>query len=626
MKREENQTVEYKESWHEKYLEWICGYANAKGGTLYVGIEDGTKRPVGLKNPNKLMEDIPNTIRNTMGIVADVALLKKSGKDVIRVKVKPSAFPVSYHGGFHYRTGSVKMQLTGPALTQFLMEKSGQEWDAVPSLGGFKVKDFTLIALKNAYRKAKGRALTGDDLVSFGLATETGILTNTGALLADECPIAHSRIFCTRWNGLDMTAGVMDAADDQEFSGGLLQLLKYGEDFVRLHSRRAWHKRPTDRVNFYEYPMRSITEMLINGLIHRSYLEYGSEVHVDMFDDRIEITSPGGMPGERRVQDYPNARRIPSKRRNKTLSDVFERIDLMERKGSGFKKLFEDYERIAVNPGRRLPQLESEVDYFRVTLPNLLYGFTDDQLVAEQQASAVVPSVVSGDGRSKTYHDAYHVNDHENRPLTTSEFRLLTVLGQHGALSAADLRKAMKIKNSSDLRERYLRPLSRQGYVEFTIPGAARSRLQNYRLTDKGKMILMRNSASPCGSNVESGNIPVMPPVVTPVVPPVVTPVTPPVVTPVELPSEALLDDVQRKVLLALVKGEMATVMLAKTVGVTQAKNLRRRYLRLLLDARYIEYTIPAKPNSRLQQYRLTDKGRMFAERIRTAKKKGKSK
>lgn len=299
-------------------------------------------------------------------------------------------------------------------------------------------------------------------------------------------------------------------------------------------------------------------------------------------------------------------------------ANAFERIDLMERKGSGFKKLFEDYERIAVNPGRRLPQLESEVDYFRVTLPNLLYGFTDDQLVAEQQASAVVPSVVSGDGRSKTYHDAYHVNDHENRPLTTSEFRLLTVLGQHGALSAADLRKAMKIKNSSDLRERYLRPLSRQGYVEFTIPGAARSRLQNYRLTDKGRMAFVRNSAFPSGSNVESGDVPVAPPVTTPVVTPVMTPV--------ELPSEALLDDVQRKVLSALVKGEMATVMLAKTVGVTQAKNLRRRYLRLLLDARYIEYTIPAKPNSRLQQYRLTDKGRMFAERIRTAKKKGKSK
>ena len=59
MKRDENQNVEYKESWHDKYLEWICGYANAKGGTLYIGIEDGTKKPVGVKNANTLMEVIP---------------------------------------------------------------------------------------------------------------------------------------------------------------------------------------------------------------------------------------------------------------------------------------------------------------------------------------------------------------------------------------------------------------------------------------------------------------------------------------------------------------------------------------------------------------------------------------
>ena len=125
MKRDENQNVEYKESWHDKYLEWICGYANAKGGTLYIGIEDGTKKPVGVKNMNTLMEVIPNKIRDTMGVVADVALLREGGKDVIRIKVRRSTFPVSYHGDFHYRSGAVKMRLTGPALTQFLMERSG---------------------------------------------------------------------------------------------------------------------------------------------------------------------------------------------------------------------------------------------------------------------------------------------------------------------------------------------------------------------------------------------------------------------------------------------------------------------------------------------------------------------
>ena len=100
-------------------------------------------------------------------------------------------------------------------------------------------------------------------------------------------------------------------------------------------------------MNFREYPERSVQEMLINGLVHRDYLETGSEVHVDIFDDRMEITSPGGMPGDRKVQEYPNIRRIPSRRRNKCLADMFERLDLMERKGSGFKKLNEDYENLS---------------------------------------------------------------------------------------------------------------------------------------------------------------------------------------------------------------------------------------------------------------------------------------
>ena len=500
MKREENQTVEYKESWHEKYLEWICGYANAKGGTLYIGIEDGAKKPVGVKKANKLMEDIPNSIRNTMGIVADVAMLKKQGKDVIRIKVAASAFPVSYQGRFHYRTGSVKMLLTGPALTQFLMERSGQEWDCVSCFGGYRAGDFTFIALKNLYEKVNGAKMSKVDFLSFGLVTETGVMTNTGALLADESPIRHSRVFCTRWNGLDMTAGVMDAADDQEYSGGLLQLLKYAEDFVRLHSRRAWHKRPTDRVNFREYPERSVQEMLINGLVHRDYLETGSEVHVDIFDDRMEITSPGGMPGDRKVQEYPNIRRIPSRRRNKCLADMFERLDLMERKGSGFKKLNEDYEKLSVNLGKRMPVLESESDYFRVTLPNLLYGFTDEQLVAAVDNSSYgVPKngaklpTPHHDTYHDAYHDTYHDTYHDETVLKHGDLKLLAVISANGEMSSSDLRLAMGIKYASDLRERYLRPLSRNGYIEFTLPNAKRSKLQKYRLTDKGRAALSAN-------------------------------------------------------------------------------------------------------------------------------------
>lgn len=80
------------------------------------------------------------------------------------------------------------------------------------------------------------------DFISFGLVDEKGMLTNAGALLADESPMRHSRLFCTRWNGLDKTSGVMEALDDKEFGGSLLILLQGGEEFVKNNTKKRWKK------------------------------------------------------------------------------------------------------------------------------------------------------------------------------------------------------------------------------------------------------------------------------------------------------------------------------------------------------------------------------------------------
>ena len=469
MKREENQTIEYKESWHDKYLSWICGYANAQGGTIYFGIEDGTKKPVGVKDVNSLMESIPNKIRDTMGIVADVALLRKSGKDVIRVKVKKSVFPVCYHGEYHYRTGAVKMVLAGSALTQFLLEKSGLDWDASPTFSGFKKDEHAFTALAAKYKKERKTKLTDVDFESFGLALSDGRLTNTGALLADDCPLRHSRVFCTRWNGLNMAAGVMDAKDDQEYSGGILSMLQYAEDFVRVNSRRAWHKLARTRVEFVEYPERAVHESLVNAFIHRDYLVTGSEVHVDIFDDRLEITSPGGMPGERSLEDF-DVRGIPSIRRNPLLADMCERLKLMERRGSGVKKIFEDYTKNFKNPGARMPALESFPTYFRIILPNLIYGFTDEQLAL---AASSLPPVGKP---SETLIDAV-------------QRKVLVALKRGGVMSTSELAEKVGISQPKDMRRRYIRFLLDMRLVEYTIPQKPNSRLQKYRLTEKGRTV-----------------------------------------------------------------------------------------------------------------------------------------
>ena len=125
----ESQNIEWKESWRDEYLKWICGFANAQGGKIYIGTRDDGM-VIGVRNPKKLLEDIPNKIQNKLGIMADVNLLTKGGLDYIEIAVSPWAFPVNYDGEYHYRSGSTKQMLRGNALTNFLMSKTGLKWDA----------------------------------------------------------------------------------------------------------------------------------------------------------------------------------------------------------------------------------------------------------------------------------------------------------------------------------------------------------------------------------------------------------------------------------------------------------------------------------------------------------------
>lgn len=118
----ENQNTEWKESWRDEYLKWICGFANAQGGKIYIGTDDNGN-VIGVPDSKKLLEDIPNKVRDILGIIVDVNLLMQDGKDYIEICVNPSSYPVNYKGEYHYRSGSTKQLLRGAALTEFLLSK-----------------------------------------------------------------------------------------------------------------------------------------------------------------------------------------------------------------------------------------------------------------------------------------------------------------------------------------------------------------------------------------------------------------------------------------------------------------------------------------------------------------------
>lgn len=172
-------------------------------------------------------------------------------------------------------------------------------------------------------------------------------------------------------------SGVVDAVDDKEYSGGLITLLQSGIEFITNNSKKAWKKVSDGRIEMPDYPERAVMEGLVNALIHRNYLQTGSEVHIDMFDNRIEIYSPGGMVSGISLKDR-DIMKIPSKRRNQVLADIFNRLKYMERRGSGFKKIIIDYQEQPNYSDKLMPLFEADNEDFLLTLFNLNYFEKED--------------------------------------------------------------------------------------------------------------------------------------------------------------------------------------------------------------------------------------------------------
>lgn len=294
----ERQNIEWKQRWHDDYLKWICGFANAIGGTIYIGKDDDGE-VVDLPDYRTLLENIPQKIRNTMGIICDINLQEEADKKFIEIKVNPYSVPVSLRGRYYYRSGSTKMELTGVELNEFLLKKTGKTWDDVLEEGA-SMQDIDDASISKFIEdsKEKGRMPETNGLSSFQILeklhlTEGEKLKRAAIILFGKDPnrfYSNVQVNIGRF-GSDST----DLKFHEVIEGNLVQMLEE----VQAQLNYKFLTRPIDfagmqRVERDEYPVDALREMLLNALVHKTYM--GAHVQLRVYDDRLSIWNEGGLP------------------------------------------------------------------------------------------------------------------------------------------------------------------------------------------------------------------------------------------------------------------------------------------------------------------------------------------
>ena len=254
-------------------------------------------------------------------------------------------------------------------------------WDSLPTQVDASKHSFIILA--NTFREQTHQEWNDKYLESFGLVTPDSKLTNAGLLFVDNCTVFQSRIFCTRWTGLYKD----DAISSVEHRANLVLLLKYGMDFIKNYTMSGWVKMPNYRLNLPDYSDRAIFEGLVNHLIHRDYTVMGGEVHIDIYDDRVELVSPGAMLDGTQIQDR-DIYKVPSMRRNPVIADMFTQLDYMEKRGSGLRKMRELTEKLPNFLQGKEPQYQTEATSFYTTFYNLNWG-DNGRMPVEEVANRV---------------------------------------------------------------------------------------------------------------------------------------------------------------------------------------------------------------------------------------------
>ena len=371
----ESQNIEWKESWNENYFKWICGFANANGGVLYIGIDDkGVIKH--LPKAKKLLEDIPNQAKSILGLMIDVNLHSDLGQDYLEIIVESYPYPISFRGKYYYRSGSTLQELNGTALARFLLEKQGKKWDALP-VPNVSVDDLK----KDTFDFFKNKAVRNDRMDNDSLnISNQELIENLQLYLEDEKMLKRATILLFHPNpekyirGSFIKIGFFESDDDLKFQdevkGNLFEQAETALDLLRTKYDQAiisYNKGV--REEKLGFPEDAIREAVLNAIAHKDY-SGGNPIQISVYTDKIIIWNDGHMPENWTVDRLTT--KHPSNPFNPDIANAFFRAGYIESWGRGTIKIINACESHRIAPPMfNFNSTEFQVEIYKYSENNL---------------------------------------------------------------------------------------------------------------------------------------------------------------------------------------------------------------------------------------------------------------
>lgn len=446
------------------WLKTIAGFANASGGEFYIGVEDKTNKLIGFDrkaadNERNYFNNQVNdhlTPRPQMKISFVRYDIRNSERFIIRVTVpeslvKPVILKYKNIPSIFMRRDGFTNGATYEEIIEMSIKSKNTQYDVLVSDVKYNPEKFSM--LRDFYREHnEGRELKEKALQSMGFYDEEGYLLNGAALFLDDYKDKKTEVQCSVFNGFNK--GSERIVTINRFNGNITSTISYIMDFVNQRMNYSMVKLNDVRKNIDAYPKRALFEGVINAIAHRDYYLDGTQIQVDMFKDRLEISSPGGFyRGEKFGKTY-DLSGIISKRRNELITNVLVGCNVMEAAGTGFDKITEEYE---TADEIHKPYIYSSSDHFTLVLPDLTYvnGVEDNSVPI--LTFVPVPEGTELDEKvlSFCYYQAHKVSEiAKYLGISDSTYLRKQILGNlevNGYLEKSKLSRAVYYKTNPDM-------------------------------------------------------------------------------------------------------------------------------------------------------------------------------